>query len=164
MNLQHWPRPHSPRIRRLQRRRRETSDKNFLDRLHILWRSQPALAPLGENRRNLVGVFFRDEVVETGLRFAEQRIQRPRLTVVRMQVELATNGGSLARIGRMSNGKAEAAQAWGKQSRPGCLATASEKIAPATIDRMHPRRMHDRRIKDQSRVGRSGAAPPRASP
>src|SRR5713226_2255200 len=120
-----------PRLLRTWRGSQKTRSENSFDGLRVLRRSQQTFTPLRENRPDLVGVFFGEEVMETGLKFEKRGIERGLGAIVRMEVELAF-GRSVVRIKR----KGEIAQACGNQSRRGSLATPDQKVAATRVDWM----------------------------
>src|SRR5205807_9563039 len=107
--------------------------KNFLDRTHILRRSQQAGTPLRKNRRDLVSVFFSNKVIAASLGFQEQSIERPEHPIVRMQVELTIRWGCVCRIKTVECGPAETAQTCGIQRRGGSLKETNQKVAPTKV-------------------------------
>jgi hypothetical protein len=93
-----WAGTHESRFQRPQGRPREIRRKRFRDRLHCLRRLHHAEAPLRQNGRDPVVIFFKRKAVETGLCLDERGIQGDLGTVVRMQVELALTYGLTVRI------------------------------------------------------------------
>src|SRR6202022_2970730 len=99
--------------------------QHSLHRFNILRRPQQPGAPLRENCRYLVRIFFRDETVESCLRFQQKGIEWPLGAIVGMQVKL--------RVGRRLKGESgretQAPQIRQKQSGGRRLATGNQKIA-----------------------------------
>jgi len=113
-------------------RAREIRSEDFSDRLCIHWRPQQTGAPLRENARDLVGIFFGDEVVEACLHLKQRGINRPLALVVR--VKMKSCGVRLARFQGSYRREPLPPQTRGNQSSPGTLAEADKKLAPAKID------------------------------
>lgn len=84
---------HDSRLSGLERYAGEIRCERLRDGLRFLRRLQQAGAPLRQNGRNLVGVFFGDEVVETGLHFEHGGIERTVASIVGMQMESGGGGG-----------------------------------------------------------------------
>src|SRR4029077_11123435 len=66
---------------------REIRRQGFRDRLCVHWRPQQTGTPLRENTRNLVGIFFGDEVVEPRLHLEQRGISRPIGSIVRVKMK-----------------------------------------------------------------------------
>jgi len=61
--------------------------ENFRDGLGVPRGLQQAGTPLRENRGNLIGIFFCDEIVEACLHLQQRGIERPVSSIMRVQME-----------------------------------------------------------------------------
>ena len=93
-----------------------------------------ARTPLLENRADLSGVFFRDEVVQPRVHFQQSGIQRPLRPIVRLKMELCCIGGLGARIDRACIGKNQAPKRPRHKRERSPLATTKEEIPPLSIN------------------------------
>ena len=116
---------------------------------------QQVFAPSCESRSDLIGIFFRDEIVEACLHFEQRRIERTIVPVVRMQRKV-----SAARQRIPSRGprlwERDAPQAARNQGRSGPLAKAHEKIPAAKIDRRVRSTCPAQSVVSQGRESRCG--------
>src|SRR5438132_7933596 len=88
LDLKHRPGAHEPRFDRPQGGTREVRSKSLLECLQVVRRFQQTRTPCCESRRDLIVIFFGDELVRTCLHLQERLIERGPRSIVRMQVKL----------------------------------------------------------------------------
>jgi len=88
-------------------------------------------AELRVNRGNLIGTFFRDEVIGAGLHFQKRGIERTCAAIVRLQMK---SGSVALSSGRFELCKRQAPEAGGNQRCASSLAETEKKVASAEIN------------------------------
>src|SRR2546423_9278286 len=88
MDLKCRPGAYKARFERPQRGAREIQSESLFECLKVVRRLQQTRTPRRESRRDLVVIFFGDELVRTCLDFQERRIEQSLRSIVRMQMEL----------------------------------------------------------------------------
>jgi hypothetical protein len=103
------------------------------ERLRLCRRLQQICAPLGEDRCNLIGVLLRYKFVETGLNLAQNDLERPVASVMRMYLKVCfARRWTLRRDGKFS--RSNSPERSGNQRDARSLTKADEKLPPAQID------------------------------
>ena len=112
-NLECGTRPQQPRFRRTGGRPFKSLAQDFFDRLQLQGGFEQTCRPVRENRCDLVGIFFCDEIVDSGFRLEKYRVERHLGAIVGLQVELIIGRKSISRIERAKGRKSQTSQARG---------------------------------------------------
>ena len=99
----------------------------MLDRPDLLWRFEQIRAPPGQDRRDLVVMFFEDEIVETRRGLEERGVERCLRAIARMQVKFGICCGCAS--GKGSVKKRKPAQEGCRNS----LAGPDEKVTSSKV-------------------------------
>ena len=160
MDFKHRAVTHESRFSRPQGRSRKLRRKNSLKSVHILRGLKQARTPLRKNGRDLVMVFFDDEIVQARLRLEEQGVERPLRSIVRTQLEVAVRWNGWGEIERINGRESETAKIRRNHRGRGALAAAEEKVTAAWVYWMEIGRMTRLPCPTQSDApGDSGVGP-----
>ena len=88
-NLDRRTGPNNPGFQWAERDSAKIWQKTIFNRSHIVRRFQKTGTPLGEHRRNVVGILFRDKIIQATFLFQEKGVERPLHLIVRMQMVFA---------------------------------------------------------------------------
>ena len=136
MRLSNRTRPDESGLLGVERRAAKICSDSSFERTDVLRGLQQAFAPPSQKRCDLVGVFFTDEFIESGLCLEQRGVEQCLAAIVRMDVKVGF-GRTVVRIER----KREPAEACGNKGRRCALTTPDQETAAAEVDWMRADKM-----------------------